>query len=498
MVALLLLAQLGCRSYDPHGCDSGCDSDSTPTVTGEPIVVNPYFTLEHRRPRNVIFLTYDTLRRDYVNAMGYDEHEVSPVLDRIFTEGVGFYDHRSCSSWTFPSFTCVLTGRDQVDNHFWPYAEAGISGTDLPEAPADLPLLAKIFGEMGYHTGVYAASGFLGSASAMDQGMDEGFGQFGSRRTDDEEMKAEEVLDYAIEYLDDRLKEPETPFFVHIHFIDPHMPWVPPEEFQIWSSELEPLDDDYFSDSTVTSKLWGDIKDGDYTDAEVDLFIEYMRTLYAEEILYADSQTARLFDYLEVNGVWEDTIVVFTSDHGEEFYEHGNFNHGYNSFDEQIRTPGGFYQPGNLRPARVDEMTLHQDLVPTLFELLGTDPSVAPSYLGFTGKRVGTDPPREWMHNLVYRFDGSAGSPDRTHQAVTDGKQKLMFRWDDDARSTENGGPKYFYEIEQDPGESDNVYVPDDAEQAVWWELMCPFIVLIDEEDKVNTPASTPECSAYR
>ena len=178
-----------------------------------------------------------------------------------------------------------------------------------------------------------------------------------------------------------------------------------------------------------------------------------------------------------------------------EFHEHMNFNHGYNNFDEQIRTVAAFYQPGNLVPAQVDEMTLHQDLVPTLFAILGIDPSPSASYEGFTGEVIGTSDPRPYAFNLVYRND-------KTHQAVTDGTEKLMFRWDNsEIPGGVLGGPKYLFDLEGDPAEQDNVYdeeeTAQDATRARWWDLLCPEVDKADGYDADYEPVSHPQCPGY-
>jgi arylsulfatase A-like enzyme len=476
---LLLAACTGYRPADSTEGDADADTDAdTDTDTVEPaIVVNDYFRLAKSRPKNVIVLSWDTFRRDHSNAMGYTAREVTPTLDRVMTEGVGFFDHSSCSSWTFPSFTCVLTGRDQLDNHFWPYAV----GADLPEAPAGFPLVSSIFHDLGYHTGIYSASGFLGASAGMFQGYDDGFGEFDQ---DGPETKADEILDDGIEYLDDRLREPETPFYLHLHFIDPHMPWIPPEEYLGWEEELEPVDADFTTeDGTVA--VWSSFPS--YSAAEQQLLIDHMVARYDGEIRFADDQTQRLLDYLDTNGFWENTILVFVSDHGEEFYEHENFNHGYNQFEQVTRTVAAFYQPGNLLPAEVDEQTWHPDLMPTLFAILGIDPSASPTWGGFTGHVVGSDDPHPYIVSNTYRID-------RTHQAIQDDHTKLMLRWDE---SDLLGGPKYFYDLDSDPVEADNLYdggTPDGVD--AWWDKLCPAIEYLDDNEPAASAVSLDgECN---
>ena len=307
----------------------------------------------------------------------------------------------------------------------------------------------------------------------MYQGYDEGYGEFDQ---DGEETKSYEILDDAIEYLDGRLADRKTPFYLHIHFMEPHMPWIPGEDYLGWEDELEPVDAD-FDTQDGTKAVWQSFSDGTLTEAEETLLLAHMLARYDGELRLADDQTLRLLDYLEANGLWDDTILLFLSDHGEEFFEHENFNHGYNQFGVVTESVAALYQPGNLVADRVTELTWHPDLLPTLFAILDINPTASSHFDGFTGNVVGSDVPHTRIFSNTYRVQ-------KTHQAVDDGHTKLMLRWDDNTQVQD--GPLYFFDRDVDWYEADNLYADPDSPPAgvtKWWGELCPKIQFLDEHE---------------
>jgi arylsulfatase A-like enzyme len=405
------------------GCGGGCNPPSEETGagaaeptpddtaagdsdTGEislPGEITPVITLAGAHPKNVLVLSIDTLRPDFLNYFGYNSHATSPTLDAVFEGGVALTNHRSCSSWTFPSMLCAMTGVDQLTLGFWPI---NVSGVELEAAPDYIAFMAEFFEARDYDTMLLSGSGFVGASGNMDQGYQEGIGTFGPLAT--------ELVDQSIGFLQTRADDPD-PWLLHLHLLDPHAPYAPPESYldDFDYDSLPPINQNLDTEEG-TIELWASYDHLDESAQAISL--EHLHVRYAAEVRYTDDEVARLFAQLDDMGAWEDTLVVVYSDHGEEFYEHGNFNHGYTAYNEVTRVPAAFYQPGNLEPALFDGLTTHEDILPTLFAILGWD--IEPH---FTGAPVGTSD-RTHLYNLSWRYD-------KTIQAVTDGEEKLIYRW---------------------------------------------------------------------
>jgi arylsulfatase A-like enzyme len=405
----------------------------------------------------VIVLTVDTLRTDHLHHFGFAS-AITPVMDAFFTDGVALEAHSSCSSWTFPSFLCALSGADQIGLGFWPN---NVTGQEPGSAPDASVFMAEYFQASGYYTMLASGSGFLGEAGGLDVGFDEGWGAFEPVRD------ARQLVDDTTSLLRDRPKD--QPFFLHLHFLDPHSPYAPPVEYldARGYDDLEPTTYDLDTEEGTVS-LWAAFPELSETAQAVNL--EHLRVRYAAEVAYTDEEIGRFLSFVEEQGMWEDTVLVFFVDHGEEFYEHGNFNHGYTAYDEVIRAPAAFYQPGNLAPYSVTDLTTHEDILPTLWTILGWAHEP-----GWTGATVGTLS-RDHLFNLSYRED-------KTIQSVSDGHEKLIYRWGEEI-ILPNGEPvdpktnpqKGFYDLDADPTEQDNLYDASDPRVIAWWEVLEPEV----------------------
>jgi arylsulfatase A-like enzyme len=448
--------------------DTDADTDSDTDADTEPVEINDVLYLPRGRPKHVVMLTVDTLRRDHINYFGYSERTITPTIDRFFNEGVALTNHRSCSSWTLPSFLCALTGHDQLSLGWWPPNNDGLP----PPTPSELNLAAEFFQNEGFYTILQGASGFLGSSTNTNQGYDIGESLFGTAEQQEVGgVQAPALVDGALALMDTR--PDDEPLFMHLHFIDPHAPYVATPELldEFGIDELEPTAFDYNTESG-TVQAW--VAFLNMAAPLQDIQLQHMLLRYDAEILFADTEIARFLASDQFQEIADDTLLVFYSDHGEEFWEHQNFNHGYNSFQEQIMVPAALWWPGGLEQARVETQTKHEDLLPTLFEIMGF------ADYPFSGHVVGEPPDRDWSYNLVYRVE-------KTHQAVTDGHLKLMYRWDDSDLLT---GPKYFYDLDADPTEQVNLYDSEDPDVVALWELLLPVVEELFERD--DDPSAVP------
>jgi arylsulfatase A-like enzyme len=297
-----------------------------------------------RRP-NLVLIVIDTLRADHVGCYGYTRLD-TPRIDDLASRGVRFENATAHSPLTLPSLSSIMTSRIPP-THGAHYNE----GFYLD--PSALTLAEILKGE-GYSTGAILGAVVLDSISGISQGFDryeDNFGAFDGYLLHVEiiesdlsysQRRAGEVTDLGLKMVDKMAGD--TPFFLFLHYFDPHSPYDPPPPHDI-------------GDSGIT---------GNPVDAIV-------RT-YDGEIAYTDEQIGRFLDGLEARDRVENTLVVLTSDHGEGLGEHGERSHGYLACEGTMRIPMIFSMPDRLPEGAVrSDLARHVDIVPTTLEILGIE-----------------------------------------------------------------------------------------------------------------------------
>jgi arylsulfatase A-like enzyme len=328
-------------------------------------------------PPNVLLISIDSLRPDHLHCYGYGP-ETSPNIDRLAAEGVVFEHVIADSSWTLPTHVSLLTGlTSQVHRVTFDGHRLAPERTTLPE----------VLGAAGYRTHGIWSGPYLHPIFGFDQGFGPGdyVGVIGPSAYDDPDffggddprevartrrqlnqashrtITSPAVTRRAVDFLEAHGNEP---FFLFLHYFDVHYDYVPPEE--IWRR----FDPDYRGN--LTSVPFSD--DGRINREMPEGELRHLRALYDGEIFFTDHYVGRLLDALERLGLADETLVVLTSDHGEEFFEHGEKGHRKNLFDETLRVPLVLRLPGHLEAGtRVTTQARHIDVLPTILDLLGLD-----------------------------------------------------------------------------------------------------------------------------
>jgi arylsulfatase A-like enzyme len=292
--------------------------------------------------KGVVLISIDTLRRDHVGAYGYAK-PTTPRFDALAREGVLCEDAVSTSSWTLPAHLSMLTSADASAH----------GGTDLKHAyNRKVPTLPATLKRAGFATQAVTSHLYVSSVYGLDEGFDHLDFQ--------QDRKAVDVADRAIELLD-RLGD--RPFFVFLHLYDPHWHYDPPE------AQRKLFEKPYAGKLTG---LWQDFKDRTRANTSpADL--EHLLALYDGEIRYADDQVGRILDHIKARRLDRGTLVVITSDHGEEFLEHGGWEHQKTLYEEVIRIPLAFRGPG-ITPRREGGQTSLLDVAPTVLAWAGLPP----------------------------------------------------------------------------------------------------------------------------
>ncbi|HMB55416.1 MAG TPA: sulfatase-like hydrolase/transferase [Thermoanaerobaculia bacterium] len=401
----------------------------------------------HQGPWNVVVVLVDTLRADHLGAYGY-ERPTSPEFDELAADGVLFENARAQASCTFPSTNSALTSRDPAAFVTQRHGNFGI--------PEEIPDLAVMLRQRGYQTHAVSASPVVrDTPSDVNDtgGFGHGFDGFDEsclwREAACVHRAAQEVL---------RWRREEQPFFLYLHYMDPHDPYRPPE------SEPRQFAGDYTGDkqwilygnpNPIAEMVYGKAgaEEVTYTEAEFSHLID----LYDDEIHYLDRHLGLLVDELRRRRLLEETIVVVLSDHGESFLENGYIKHCRSLYEPEIRTPLLVRVPG-LEPRRVATPVGNLDLVPTLLDYV--DRRLA------EGAEPGTPPPPAWPEEIQGETLRALleGTGERTAE---DGGPPIVFSsigvWrtavDDRWKLLVNlrTGEKKLFDLANDPGETTDV-----------------------------------------
>lgn len=327
--------------------------------------------------RPVILISIDSLRADHTTPYGYrpqfaPQEDTMPWLQQMAQEGVVFERTSSVSSWTLPSHMSLLTGMHPIEH--------GIRSRKWSLNP-EVELLAGPFQAAGYKTAGFFSAPFLHPVWGFSRGFDiympgpdylgtmEAAEALAANRKSEEvdvihstshtdNRTAEQVMDHALTWLeqDDHYREP---FFLFLHLWDPHYDYFPPQEYR--DLFLPPGEGQVVGDELMQLER-------ELSPQE----LQELMALYDAEIRYTDDQLARLWSQLEEWGIEDAIILAVTSDHGDEFLEHGERGHHLTLYEEVLHVPMVVRAP-KLAPAgqRVQATVSNLDLAPTLLDLAG-------------------------------------------------------------------------------------------------------------------------------
>lgn len=311
------------------------------------------FPSEGESGPNIILVSIDTLGSKHMSCYGYGR-ETTPNLDRFAERCVLFDQAISHQNWTLTAHMSLFTS-------LFPDTHKVNLGTSLPE---ELPLLPELLRDAGYYT--------IGRASNPYLMPKWGYG----RAYDAFTMELRGTVDDASVELDRLLASPlPEPFFLFVHLIDPHSDWkdLPYDS----ADEFMPAPPAGGWDSIQTcvngrcaTQYLALVNEGTVT---IGPEIEHFEALYDAGIRHTDARLGALFDKLDTRGLIEESLIIVTSDHGEEFLEHGKVMHTQ-GYDECLRVPLMFKFPGQEHAGlRIPEQVQHVDVMPTIIEFLGLE-----------------------------------------------------------------------------------------------------------------------------
>lgn len=317
---------------------------------------------ESERPQpNVLLITVDTLRADRLGVYGF-RLDTSPAIDRLASNGVVFERAIAGASFTSGSHASIMTSR-YTREHTIGY----VNGKTRLEG---IITLADVFNREGYQKAAFIGNFVLDRSSGLDRGFeiyDDELPTAELNRKFASERIAEQTTKRALRWLKNRDRRP---FFLWVHYQDPHGPYTPPPEYK---GRFQPESRPDEEPLPVLKTLLGLNGIPFYQELAGVRLPSIYEAHYAEEIAYADHWIGELISNVDATTSNADTIVLLTADHGESLGEEGRyFLHGSATTPDQAHIPLILRAPG-LPKGRRTEIVHHVDIMPTLLDLVGLE-----------------------------------------------------------------------------------------------------------------------------
>ncbi|MBK34901.1 MAG: hypothetical protein CME26_05150 [Gemmatimonadetes bacterium] len=407
---------------------------------------------------NILLITTDTQRCDTIGAMGYP-HAKSPHLDRFAREGVVFTQGHTCSPVCCPARTSLMRG---VHPPVHGVIENGMSAT------TDQPMMTDPLREAGYVCVMSGKTHF----GPMPDSFEIDYSIGGSKHGDNDDLYKAHlnalgfprdngfphdvpardfydafVTSNAIRGMEEAIEQhSDRPFFAFCSMTSPHGPMDPPK----------PWDTHYALDELPPPPLNPSTEhEPQHTRRLLDLQprqnpkegIERKRQLYYGLASYCDDQAGRLLDFLDRKGLREKTLVIFTSDHGIDLYDHG-FDNKHHYYNNTWRVPFMMSQPGTLDPGE-REFANWTDLTATILGTAGVDAPWVQGFDLYDALREGAGSPRKCAVGTLYRSCALATTRWKLEYYFDDGSSRLFDRRNDPEERNDLSGSEMHAEVRQ-------------------------------------------------
>lgn len=355
---------------------------------------------------NIVFILLDAVRADHLTPYGYSRRDTTPFLAKIAAQGVVFERVYAPSTWTPSSMASIFTSL-HVNQHG---VLAGYRATkralergeaiELNRIPGTTETMPEVLKQLGYRT--------LGVADNLNicekMGFTRGFDRFSPHNKEGSDVVNAQLREWRSDL------RAGGKYFLYVHYMDAHQPYQPREPW---------------FDKQVKPRL-----------ASVEA--------YDSNLSLMDERVKELWELLELDK--GEALVVITSDHGEEFAEHGGSGHGNQLYDELLRVPLIVYQPKRLTPRRVADPVSTLDLLPSFREAAGGKPSRFDQ--GVSLYKTLADPPKQPRTFFSMRWD-EVGKERPSRKGVMRGKWRYILTLPDRAEE--------LYDTDADPAEKTNV-----------------------------------------
>ncbi len=308
---------------------------------------------------NIVVIVLDTVRRDHtgLGAEASGITSATPNLDRLAAEGTGFVDCSTNAPWTVPSHASLFSGL--LPSSHLCSGKNFTFGTSAPTA-------AELLRDSGYETVAFYSNPWLTDRlTGMLRGFEEQYDESGS---------GTQILSWSdqggtatVANISGWLRErsDRRPFLMFVNFLEPHLPYDPPQDYRSEHLPDIPLD-------AVVETQWAHrFNAGVVPDDEIDF--DRIRRLYAGDVHTVDGHLGSVLTLLRERGLYENTVIVVTSDHGENLGDHGFLDHQFGVFATLVEVPLVIRAPGRLEPGRRDDPAMLTDIFATLLDIAGVE-----------------------------------------------------------------------------------------------------------------------------
>lgn len=403
-------------------------------VLSRPVDQVPHEAKTRQKGPNVVLIVMDAFRKDRLGAQR-NGIPLTPYLDSLRPEAAVFSNAVTACTWTRPAMASLFTSL-YVDTHQVMFNEPvpGESGISDALSPS-LPLISTVFKDAGYHTVGIQANGNL----FPEFGFNRGFDVYRTAL----DAKGTLLTDWAME----ELNRTSEPFFLYVHYMDPHLPYDPPQQFRdivgyttegLLPGEREIVENfrEYYMEHCKA--VTGQTKGSPFAPLSPQ-GMEAVKALYDAEIRYTDDEVRRLVEAVRQKA--PGTVFIILADHGEHFWDHGLLGHGLSLYDCEVRIPlmlvGGAVKKGNF-----EEPVEIIDVLPTVANLVGV--SAMPTWQGVDVFSRGDRP-------VFSKTRGpSPGWNTYLEMVISEGKKLILNR---------NNDTVHLYAWPGDPGETDDLSV---------------------------------------
>lgn len=287
-----------------------------------------------KKPPNILVILIDTLRADHLGVFGYPR-DTSPRLDAFARENTIFRNARTAAPWTPPAVASLFTGVYPISHGMMPPNNIMLARGHSTKLADGVVTIAEDLNAAGYQTVAVSSNPWI----TKEFGFKQGYSSFyfrGRAAADGMTKAAKKVLD--------EFSKSDDPFFLYVHYLDPH-------------------------DRGNNPDAYPDMYKGNVPGGEYDAAMTEQINLYDGKIRFVDEHVGNLLDDLKARGLYDDMKIMILADHGEQFREHGNVGHGFNLFDTELKIPM-FIKDGGA-PREVLPVVNMVDVNPTLREWAG-------------------------------------------------------------------------------------------------------------------------------
>jgi arylsulfatase len=303
---------------------------------------------------NIVLVSVDTLRWDYLSTYGFPESDISPAAERLADNGTVFQRATASAGTTIPSHGTMLTGL---------YPRMHGARSNYHGLYSDTTTLAEAMIEDGYQTGAFVSNSILVKVGDLGRGFQANNLPFRDEIRKGAPQSGEKTTRQVSEWLDSL--DPESPFFLFMHLWEPHGPYLLTERAREKLGAYDGMLKDGVTLEHIRKRIAEIVGSEDNLKA--------MRTIYAGEVNLADQYLDRFLDDLAARGLLSNTVVIFTADHGQSLGENQRMGHGPTHRENVIRVPLIVADFRNPVPARVDTRVGTIDISPTIAEFAGMD-----------------------------------------------------------------------------------------------------------------------------